>query len=111
MRSEKAIMTSRREFLSDALGIGLVTASTWPIRADEARSIHGQSDNSTAHSGRTAHNISLRWDVFLAPSIPAITTNLPPGEKDRPWPPIASTLLSCHPTPALAATPLPSPPP
>src|SRR6266404_927822 len=32
MRSERAMMTSRREFLSNALGITLVTASTWPIR-------------------------------------------------------------------------------
>src|SRR6266852_3655516 len=32
MRSEKAIMTSRREFLSNALGIAFVTASTWTIR-------------------------------------------------------------------------------
>ena len=36
MRSENAIMPSRREFLSDALGIGLVTASTWSIRDGEA---------------------------------------------------------------------------
>jgi glyoxylase-like metal-dependent hydrolase (beta-lactamase superfamily II) len=32
--------------------------------------------------------------VFLAPSIPAITTELPPGERERPWPPISSTLIS-----------------
>jgi glyoxylase-like metal-dependent hydrolase (beta-lactamase superfamily II) len=32
--------------------------------------------------------------VFLAPSIPAITSDLPPGEKERPWPPISSTLIS-----------------
>jgi hypothetical protein len=30
MRSEKAIMTSRREFLSNALGIALVAASPFP---------------------------------------------------------------------------------
>ena len=94
MRSEKDIMTSRREFLSNALGIGLVTASSWPIRADQARSMHGQSDSGTSNSGRTTQNISLRWDVFLAPSIPAITSDLPPGEKQRPWPPISSTLIS-----------------
>ena len=92
MRFEKPIMTSRREFLSNALGIALVTASTWPIRADQARSMHGQSDSSTANSGRTTQNIPLRWDVFLAPSIPAITSDLPPGEKERPWPPISSTV-------------------
>ena len=93
MRFEKAIVTSRREFLSNALGTALITASTWPIRA-EARSMHGQSDSSTSNSERATQNISLSWDVFLAPSIPAITSDLPPGEKQRPWPPISSTLIS-----------------
>src|ERR1700732_4905372 len=94
MRSEKAIMTSRREFLSNAFGIALVTASSWPIRADQAGSMHGKSHSSTSNSGRTTQNKSLRWDVFLTPSIPAITSDLPPGEKERPWPPISSTLIS-----------------
>ncbi len=93
MRSEEAIMTSRREYVSNALGIGLVMASSWPIRA-EARSRHGQSDSTTPKSRRTTKKISLTWDVFLAPSIPAITTDLPPGQKQRPWPPISSTLIS-----------------
>src|SRR5438034_231306 len=93
MRFERAMMTSRREFLSNALGTALVTASTWSIRA-EAHSMHGQSDSSTSKSPRTTQNISLRWDVFLAPSIPAITSDLPPAEKQRPWPPISSTLIS-----------------
>src|ERR1700738_4605983 len=94
MRSEKAIITSRREFLSNAFGIALVTASTCQTRADKAGSMHGQSDSSTSNSGRTTQNKSLRWDVFLTPSIPAITSDLPPGEKERPWPPISSTLIS-----------------
>src|SRR3989440_8528460 len=106
MRSEKAIMTSRREFLSKALGMALVTASTWPIRADQARSMHGQSDSSTPNSGRTTQKISLRWDVFLAPSIPAITSDLPPGEKQRPWPPISSTLISGERDAVLVDTPI-----
>src|SRR5438128_8398608 len=106
MRSEKAIMTSRREFLSNAVGIALVTASTWPVRADQARSMHGQSDSSTSNSGRTTQNISLRWDVFLAPSIPAITSDLPPGEKQRPWPPISSTLISGERDAVLVDTPI-----
>ena len=106
MRSEKAIMTSRREFLSNALGMALVTASTWPIRADQARSMHGQSDSSTPNSGRTTQKISLRWDVFLAPSIPAITSDLPPGEKQRPWPPISSTLISGERDAVLVDTPI-----
>src|SRR6202158_5283046 len=106
MRFEKPIMTSRREFLSNTLGIALVTASTWPSRADEARSKHGESDSSTPNSGRTAQKTSLRWDVFLAPSIPAITSDLPPGEKERPWPPISSTLISGERDAVLVDTPI-----
>jgi len=74
MRYEKAAMTSGREF-QNALGTPLVTASTWPIRADQAGSMHGQSDSSASNSERTTQNTSLRWDVFLAPSIPAITSD------------------------------------
>jgi glyoxylase-like metal-dependent hydrolase (beta-lactamase superfamily II) len=106
MQSEKAIMTSRRAFLSNALGISLVTASTWPIRADQARSMLGQSDSSTADSVRTTPNKSLRWDVFQAPSIPAITSDVPPGEKERPWPPISSTLISGERDAVLVDTPI-----
>ena len=105
MRFEKAIMTSRREFLSNALGTALVTAPTWPIRA-EARSMQEQSDSSTSKSRRTTQNISLRWDVFLAPSIPAITSDLPPAEKQRPWPPISSTLISGERNAVLVDTPI-----
>jgi glyoxylase-like metal-dependent hydrolase (beta-lactamase superfamily II) len=106
MRYEKAAMTSRREFLSNALGTALVTASTWPIRADQAPSMHGQSGSSVSNSGRTTQNISLTWDVFLAPSIPAITSDLPPGEKERPWPPISSTLISGERDAVLVDTPI-----
>jgi len=94
MRSENFIMPSRRGFLSDALGIGLVTASTWSIRDGEARSMYGLSERSTANSGRAAKNVSLTWEVFLAPSIPAIAPDVAPGETARPWPPISSTLIS-----------------
>jgi len=78
----------------NALGIALVSATTLPIRAEQARSKQGQSNTSTSKARRTAQKTSLRWDVFLAPSIPAITSDLPPGEKQRPWPPISSTLIS-----------------
>ena len=94
MRSENAIMPSRREFLSDALGIGLVTTSTWSIRDGEGHSMYGQSDRSAASSGRAIKNTSLTWAVFLAPSIRAIAPDVPPGETARPWPPISSTLIS-----------------
>src|ERR1700724_1966819 len=105
MRFAKPKPTSRREYLSSALGTALVTASTWPIRA-EARSMHGQSRSSTPKSRRTTQKDSLRWDVFLAPSIPAITTDLPPGEKQRPWPTIFSTVISGERDAVLVDTPI-----
>src|SRR6202008_3835985 len=82
-------MTSRREFLSNTLGIGLATASIRPVRADQAR-----------------HKSSLRWEVYLAPSIPAITTDLAPDEKQGPWPPISSTLISGERDAVLVDTPI-----
>src|ERR1700675_2004861 len=105
MRFVKPKPTSRREYLSNALGTALVTASTWPIRA-EARSMHGQSRSGTPKSRRTTQKTSLRWDVFLASSIPAITTDLPPGENQRPWPPISSTLISGERDAVLVDTPI-----
>jgi glyoxylase-like metal-dependent hydrolase (beta-lactamase superfamily II) len=105
MRSGNATMTSRREFLSNALGMSLLTASNWPIRA-EARSTRGQSDSRTSKSRHTTPEISLRWDVFLAASIPAITSDLPPGQKQRPWPPISSTLISGERDAVLVDTPI-----
>ncbi len=106
MRSEKSTMTSRREFLSNALGIALVPATTWPIRADQARSTQEQSNTSASKTGRTPRKTSLGWDVFLAPSIPAITSDLAPGEKERPWPPISSTLISGQRDAVLVDTPI-----
>jgi hypothetical protein len=71
MRSEKPIMTSRGEFLSNALGIPLVMASSWPSRADYAHLMHGRSDTSPSNSERTTQNTSLRWtyskEKLLAP--------------------------------------------
>ena len=104
MRSEKVPMSSRREFLLNA-GLGLLTASTWLIRT-EARSMPGQSDSRTSKSQHTTQEMTLRWDVFLAPSIPAITSDLPPGEKERPWPPISSTLISGERDAVLVDTPI-----
>src|SRR4029077_17940113 len=78
------------------------------FQADRVSSRQGQSDSSTSNSGpgRTTQKIPLRWDVFLAPSIPAITTELPPGEKERPWPPISSTLISGERDAVLVDTPI-----
>ena len=99
-------MNSRRKFLSDAFGIALVSATNWPIRADQARSTQEQSNTSASKNGRTAQKTVLGWDVFLAPSTPAITSDLPPGEKQRPWPPISSTLISGERDAVLVDTPI-----
>src|SRR6202140_5079943 len=104
MQSKKTIMTSRREL--NALGIALVTALTWQARADQARSIHEQSDSRTSNSESTTQNRSLRWDVFGTPSIPAIAIDLAPGEKERPSPPLSSRLLSGEGTAVLVDTPI-----
>jgi hypothetical protein len=94
MRSDRPMMSSRREILADALGTAFVMGLPSPVSVDESRSRQGQSNTGTSKARRTARKISLTWDVFLAPSIPAITSDLPPGEKQRPWPPISSTLIS-----------------
>jgi glyoxylase-like metal-dependent hydrolase (beta-lactamase superfamily II) len=99
-------MTSRRKFLSNTFGIAFGSATTWPIRADQARSTQGHSNNSRSKAGRTTRTTSLRWDVFLAPSIPAVTSDLPPGENQRPWPPISSTLISGERDAVLVDTPI-----
>jgi glyoxylase-like metal-dependent hydrolase (beta-lactamase superfamily II) len=48
----------------------------------------------------------LTWEVFLAPSIPAIAPDVPPGETARPWPPISSTLISGERDAVLVDTPI-----
>ena len=62
--------------------------------------------SSRSKAGQITRTTSLRWDVFLAPSIPAITSDLPPGEKQRPWPPISSTLISGERDAVLVDTPI-----
>ena len=101
--TQKAIMTSRRKFLSNARGIAFVAALPFP--AGQPRSTQGQSKASTSNSGRTTQKVSLSWDVFLSPSTPVITSDLAPGEKQRPWPPISSTLISGERDAVLVDTP------
>jgi glyoxylase-like metal-dependent hydrolase (beta-lactamase superfamily II) len=50
--------------------------------------------------------MSLTWKVFLAPSIPAVAPDVPPGETARPWPPISSTLISGERDAVLVDTPI-----
>jgi glyoxylase-like metal-dependent hydrolase (beta-lactamase superfamily II) len=44
-------------------------------------------------TSRTAADNQLRWEVFVNPSIPMAVTDLPPGQKQMVWQPIASTLI------------------
>jgi glyoxylase-like metal-dependent hydrolase (beta-lactamase superfamily II) len=99
-------MTSRRKLLSNAFGIAFASAATWPIRADKAHSTQRQANASRSKAGLKTQKKSLRWDVFLAPSAPAIASDLPPGEKQRPWPPISSTLIFGERDAALVDTPI-----
>jgi glyoxylase-like metal-dependent hydrolase (beta-lactamase superfamily II) len=36
----------------------------------------------------------LTWDVFVAPPVPTVNYDLPPGEQQRLWSPIAATLIT-----------------
>jgi glyoxylase-like metal-dependent hydrolase (beta-lactamase superfamily II) len=49
--------------------------------------------SSFAYPGQKTSISHLNWDVFVTPSIPVVTTDLAPGEHERPWPPISSTLI------------------
>ena len=47
----------------------------------------------SAYRSQDTANSQLKWDVFVTPSIPVVTTDFAPGEHERPWPPISSTLI------------------
>ena len=49
--------------------------------------------SNSAHRRQNSANTHLKWDVFVTPSIPVVTTDFAPGEHERPWPPISSTLI------------------
>jgi glyoxylase-like metal-dependent hydrolase (beta-lactamase superfamily II) len=54
----------------------------------------GQSPQSAQNSDAAMKNADLQWDVFVTPGIPANSSgDLPPGEKQRMWSPISSTLI------------------
>jgi glyoxylase-like metal-dependent hydrolase (beta-lactamase superfamily II) len=43
--------------------------------------------------GQNITNTHLKWNIFVTPSIPVVTADFAPGEHERPWPPISSTLI------------------
>lgn len=47
----------------------------------------------SAYHGQSVANTHLKWDVFVTPSIPVVAPDIAPGEHERPWPPISSTLI------------------
>lgn len=49
--------------------------------------------SNSAYRGQHIADTPLKWDVFVTPSIPVVTTDFAPGEHERPWPPISSTLI------------------
>jgi glyoxylase-like metal-dependent hydrolase (beta-lactamase superfamily II) len=82
-------MSSRRHFLSWAAGG--IFADCLPNLVPFA----GQERPSPkpAQGWDSMRSVSLKWDVFVAPRVPVVTNDLAPGEKERPWPPISSTLI------------------
>ena len=47
----------------------------------------------SAYHDQSVANTHLKWDVFVTPSIPVVAPDIAPGEHERPWPPISSTLI------------------
>ena len=41
----------------------------------------------------TTRDNPLKWEVFVTPGIPVVTSDLPPGSKQRLWSPTSSTLI------------------
>jgi glyoxylase-like metal-dependent hydrolase (beta-lactamase superfamily II) len=47
----------------------------------------------SAYLVETSPSTHLKWSTFVTPSIPVVTADIAPGERERPWPPISSTLI------------------
>src|SRR5260370_7779277 len=80
--------TSRRSFLSRVAG-GFLAAGL-PKRVfpgDDMPALN------SVYRGQRLAKTHLKWDVFVTPSIPLVTTDFTPGEHQPPWPPTSSTLI------------------
>jgi glyoxylase-like metal-dependent hydrolase (beta-lactamase superfamily II) len=82
-----SLSTSRRSFLSRIAG-GILAARLAMSRPFPGDDMPARTDHSA-----NVPNTHLKWDVFVTPSIPVVTTDFAPGEHERPWPPISSTLI------------------
>src|SRR6201998_1992354 len=98
--TENACGTSRRSFLSSVAGGFL--AACLPRRILFAGDDMPAPDS--AYRGQKIANAHLKYDVFVTPSIPVVTTDFAPGEHERPWPPISSPLISGSPAPTAVAS-------
>ncbi len=47
----------------------------------------------TPVSGTSTDADKLKWDVFVTPGIPIVSSNFPPSEKHGMWSPTSSTLI------------------
>jgi glyoxylase-like metal-dependent hydrolase (beta-lactamase superfamily II) len=86
---EKRSHSSRRSFPASVTGSLLATCllKRHLVTGDDMQS------SSSALRGRNTANGHLKWDAFVSPSIPVATNDFAPGEHERPWPPISSTLI------------------
>jgi Zn-dependent hydrolases, including glyoxylases len=80
---------SRRSFCS-LVASGLVAAC---VTKNLVLAGDDMSTSNFASRRDNTQKTHLTWDVFVTPSIPVVTNDLAPGEHERPWPPISSTLI------------------
>lgn len=83
------MLFSRRSFLSNVAGslLGTCFPKSQLFTGDDMPT------SSSAYPGQKTANSHLKWDAFVTPSIPVVRTDFAPGERERPWPPISSTLI------------------
>jgi glyoxylase-like metal-dependent hydrolase (beta-lactamase superfamily II) len=88
---------TRRKFIGVAAMCGLVFCSLRTDRHAELRTAGSTGDDMSTPDfdsrGQLPRNAHLKWNVFVTPSIPVVTNDFAPGEHERPWPPISSTLI------------------
>jgi glyoxylase-like metal-dependent hydrolase (beta-lactamase superfamily II) len=88
---------SRSEFIRLTAGALLLPLLGLRFPAAAAGPNPQSAQNSGAHEIKAPaamKNADLRWDVFVTPGIPIVSSDLPPpGEKQRNWSPTSSTLI------------------
>lgn len=80
----------RRSFVS-ALGGAFLSAGI--LKSESRRNGARMLEDSFTTGARATGKTRLKWDILVTPSVPVVTTDFAPGERERPWPPISSTLI------------------